>query len=404
MRSSSARKRAWHSRIRPVPACIIALACTAFANPVHAQVCGNGVREAGEECDDGNRASLDGCSANCRFEQTQRMNKLALMTTLAPAALGCSPATNAFGTKAVSPNYAGALNSVIGASIADGSTSLLMYFAHGLDSATGTGTNLQIGIFNAAPSGVNANYDGTNDVDWWYDIDDAELRSAQQPASIAGGYITAKVFYTPAPVSFLLRTDLGAPAELSMSAARILFQTGTASTPMPYAGSDDRGHLASENLDPALQSFATTVGNQTGQGLCGRINAASFAHTAVPAALLTGGNTACSQGFTANNSYLDVLVTGCTFLGIATLVIATQPDTTDPNAPVAGGGGPYKLTTNASHVVDACADSNNTAVDLAACLNAAAYSSYFTFTTDRVIAKSAGAADVIFHDQFDVFP
>lgn len=403
MRSSSARKRAWHSRILPIPVCLIALACGAFPDAAQAQVCGNGLREAGEECDDGNRASLDGCSANCRFEQTQRVNKLVLMTTVAPAALGCSPATNALGTKAIT-NYAGPVNSAIGASISDGSTSLLMYFAHGLDTATGTGSDLQIGIFNATPIGVNVNYDGSNDGDWWYDIDNGELGAAQQPTYIVGGYISAKVFHTPAPVSLVLRTDLGAPAELSMSTVRMLFQIGPSSTPMSYTGGDDRGHLASENLDPTLQSFATTDGSLTGEGLCGRISAASLAHTPVPAALLAGGNTACSQGFTAANSYLDVIVTGCLFAGIIVVVKATQPDTTDANAPVAGSGGPYNLTTNASHIVDACTDSTSTSVDLTTCLNAAAYSSYFTFTTDRVIAKSAGAVDVIFHDQFDVYP
>ena len=39
-------------------------------------------------------------------------------------------------------------------------------------------------------------------------------------------------------------------------------------------------------------------------------------------------------------------------------------------------------------------------VDLQTCLAAAAYSSYFKFSTDRVIAKSASAGDVIFADGF----
>ena len=32
------------------------------------EVCGNGIRDAGEQCDDGNTVSGDGCSAGCRLE------------------------------------------------------------------------------------------------------------------------------------------------------------------------------------------------------------------------------------------------------------------------------------------------------------------------------------------------
>src|SRR5438128_1887803 len=40
----------------------------ALASPAFAFVCGNGIVEPGEQCDDGNVSSDDGCSAMCIFE------------------------------------------------------------------------------------------------------------------------------------------------------------------------------------------------------------------------------------------------------------------------------------------------------------------------------------------------
>ena len=45
------------------PVFVLLLAGTALG-----QVCGNAVVEAGEDCDDGNTTSGDGCSATCLFE------------------------------------------------------------------------------------------------------------------------------------------------------------------------------------------------------------------------------------------------------------------------------------------------------------------------------------------------
>ena len=68
-------------------------------------------------------------------------------------------------------------------------------------------------------------------------------------------------------------------------------------------------------------------------------------------------------------------------------VSPTQPDDVDPTAPPAGAGGPYRLSAGTNRIVNTCRDKNNAVVNLAACLDAAAYSSYFRFATDRVIIK-----------------
>lgn len=43
--------------------------CTGILDQTEQPSCGNGRVEAGEECDDGNRAAGDGCSATCRADQ-----------------------------------------------------------------------------------------------------------------------------------------------------------------------------------------------------------------------------------------------------------------------------------------------------------------------------------------------
>jgi hypothetical protein len=73
---------------------------------------------------------------------------------------------------------------------------------------------------------------------------------------------------------------------------------------------------------------------------------------------------------------LDVLVGGCkVVLGIVTVVNPTQPDT------VLSGGSICQLTTG---TVNGVANHVNSSPS---CLAQDGYSSYFQFTTDRVIVK-----------------
>ena len=71
-----------------------------------------------------------------------------------------------------------------------------------------------------------------------------------------------------------------------------------------------------------------------------------------------------------------------------TAIKATQPDQVDPAAPVAGAGGPYKFATDpTTKRVTTCRDKTDAVVPLQTCLNAAAFSISFKYSTDRVIIK-----------------
>src|SRR5262249_19626683 len=137
-----------------------------------------------------------------------------------------------------------------------------------------------------------------------------------------------------------------------------------------------------EHLDPALQSFASLTDGE----MCANVSAASLAHVPAPADLISGGSNACSEDYSADNSLLDVFVSGCKVF-LFTAIKSTQPDTVDDQATAAGAGGPYRLSKNAAKVVTGCQDKNGATVPLDACLSAAAYSSAFQFETDRVILK-----------------
>jgi hypothetical protein len=118
--------------------------------------------------------------------------------------------------------------------------------------------------------------------------------------------------------------------------------------------------------------------------------AVALGWVALRAAVPSDGSTPCSQRYTANNSLLDALVGGCSIgSGIFSVpaLTATQPDTADPNVTNPGSGAPYRLVPNSARVVDVCRDKNNASVNLSDCLAAAAYSSAFELTTDRVIVK-----------------
>jgi hypothetical protein len=230
---------------------------------------------------------------------------------------------------------------------------------------------------------TGAGYDGLDDLDWWYNPNNAHINGARVPLTQLAATISNKVLVAgPASMSFPLYFG-PTPSTLKLSNARISADIGATSKPLSSTGQPP-GHLAAANLDPAIVSFAAA--GETAGKLCGRIPASSLQAMPVPSQLTSGGF-ACSEGYTTANSLLDVFVGGCTVI-IIKAIKATQPDTEDPDAPAAGAGPGYTLVPNAqTKIVDGCKDKGGATAPLAACLADASYSAYFAISSGRVIAK-----------------
>lgn len=359
-------------------------------------VCGDGIRSGAEQCDDGNTSNLDGCDASCHFEQTHRINELKFQFGTSTA---CT--INALGGAIVGGTAQNNIQAALDTSVVDGTTSILLHML-GLDDLSGTNdASVQIGVLNALPILPGATpYDGHNDLDGWYLPAPDEISTQRIPLSLLNGSISSGVL-SAGPGSALLRLDFaGVQAAWSVSSLRLLVTGGASSTPLLSTGVSP-GHLASEHLDPALQSFATAgqpVGT-AGGSLCANVSAESLQQTPVPAGLVGCALGKCTQCYTAANTLLDVVVGGCNISIVGQQLKPTQPDTSDPAAPVAGSGPPYTLSANAQHVVTAC-NAQGVPANLATCLHSAAYSSFFTFSSDRVIATTT-TPSLIFRDGFE---
>lgn len=327
---------------------------------VHANPCGNGVRDPGEQCDDGNHDNLDGCSATCQFEQVHRMNSINMQFNTDSF---CT--SNAIGSaiKSVAQSQlADALNGAVG----DGSISILLQANNATD-PTGVNGTFSLSSYVGAP--VNA---GSLGLDALFTASKASLNPDLTPlVSMNASSASSALSAGPGNVAFSLALG-GPPVDVSLSNAKVRATVGAASAP--------GGHLASEHLDPALKTFATLTNGQ----MCGDISAASLAAVPVPEQL-TSGSTSCSQGYTQSNSMLDVIVGGCKVF-IITALGATQPDKQATTAPQAGAGAPYKLTTSGNRVTG-CKDKSGASVNLDACLKSAAFSAAFKFSSQRVAVR-----------------
>lgn len=347
--------------------------CDAACNEM---ICGNGIRSLDEQCDDGNTANVDGCSAICDFEQSHRVIDLDLrFDTNAPYC-----AANQLGSAVVAQQAKDLLTNAIDAGVADGSITVIFQFL-GLDDLTGTSDpQVSVGVLGGAPA-AGSGYDGTADLDWWYTIDPLDLNMQRVPTTQVTGSIAAKELNTtPANMAFTVNF-VGVDVTMDMFNTKIRAPIGAVSTPLTSTGAPP-GHLAAEHLDPTLQSFATMGSTMVPADLCGATTARSLANTNLPTAIV---NPYCSN-YTIGHSMLDLYVGGCTYFFVVQVIRPTQPDTSK-TANVT-----YTFQANAQRFVTGCRKFISGVrqmpdPQLDECLDNAGYTSYYKLRTDRVIAK-----------------
>jgi cysteine-rich repeat protein len=317
---------------------VLAGALALSASPVRAQtaVCGNGVFEATEQCDDGNHHNLDGCDSTCHYEVVTRATSLALSGTSAPAALSCTPATNALGTRVFTSTGLSQLNPSFTTNISTGTTNLMMQFL-GLTDLTGvSATGFSIGVSDAGVDPAKGAWPGNNPEDWWFLGDHFWFASGLPTNLLTNDILTARVLKAgPSNVSLVLF-----PGEPPVAMRSMRINATLDSSPAPNVPAPPPSVLAA-----GLSVFQTITANGAGQGLCGNMTVDSLAQIPIPASLAQGGgNTACasscggSHAYTycgagmpvgpSCNSLLDAIVGGCKVIPpICVAVInATQPD------------------------------------------------------------------------------
>jgi cysteine-rich repeat protein len=297
--------------------------------PAAAQVCGNGIIESGEECDDGADFRLDGCSAECTYEHVQRMIQIELVDGMSPAT--CTPNTNAFG-RAFTPTGLAAINSLVSAGIADGSIDSLLQVLSLDDPAAVTDPALDVGVLSAQPDLRG----GGATLDSWHvaspeALDADDLPVIQLPGSVASRSLTA------GPTRIEIDFFGGTLTVRDSWITAIVDPQVSLPAPPP------------DQLAAGFQSFEALTADDGQHGLCGNTTVGTLALLPIPEELGAGGMGECSSSCPDSGSYvwcgegnpvgpdcnslLDVLVSGCAVSPPLCIGLA------DPTQPDVGTGG-----------------------------------------------------------------
>ena len=267
-----------------------------------APVCGDGVRQGDEQCDDGNTLNLDGCDSACRFEEDQRV--ISLQQQFVPDDFCTSDALGA----AIAPAAQDLIQFTWDQPVADGTLSVVFKFI-GLQSLTGGDSPFTLGFvkthvpgrplvdspdcgngiceestepgatesFSTCPD--DCTYDGRNDLDWWYTPDPASFDATGTPLQELSGQITNHVL-TAGPGTITINLLFAfQPADVTLYGTTIQAAVdGAVNAPTMATTAAPPGHLASEHLSPTL----TSVSGSTTGALCSQVSAASLFNTPIP--------------------------------------------------------------------------------------------------------------------------
>jgi cysteine-rich repeat protein len=369
-----------------------------------APVCGNGVQEFGEECDDGNSRALDGCD-RCLVEQAARITSLQQQF-----------ATDAFCTK----NALGVAIPTLPAArdflqrtwtfpVNNGTMSLVFKFLGSID-PSGAPSPFNLGFIDAEPVRFNAqddHYDGASDLDWWYtlrqtdpdnpddtnnSVDPNGTPRVQLPGEVINRHLTAG----PGTIESLRLLFALVPTNVTLFNVRIdATLDAKLSKPMVSTTTMPPGHLANEHLSPDFSTFESSGISSVLGGMCSDVSARSLAKAFLG---LLGGcadpadPTGGTQAFaSADNRLLDAFIFGCQLFtedpdtgnpGFVPQVLPTQPDGSLD-------GSTYTFAVDpVTHHVTSCTKDGQPDPSLDECLANATFSSYFKIAADRVILRT----------------
>jgi hypothetical protein len=184
----------------------------------------------------------------------------------------------------------------------------------------------------------------------------------------------------------------GSPAVVRLYNAVVRSQIDAAVSAPTMSSGSPPGHLASEHIRAGLTTFTGVTGDNG--SMCGQASAKSFADTKLVKSIdpESGDLTdnllvaVCSQPdgqtprYTADSSLLDVFIGGCSLYGMLPIIMPTQPDGTAD-----GAAASYSFFIDGDGTkVTSCTKDGQPAT-LSECLENSTYSSFFKFSTDRVI-------------------